>query len=88
MDCYIDRIASYISCYSCLIDPQEADTLFTRLMDELRAALPSERWKGIKKEPGMSSVRSYAYENRNSSAHIDIDIIVRMEPGDKVPTWF
>jgi hypothetical protein len=88
MDCYIGRIASYISCYSSLIDPQDADTLFTRLMDELRVALPSERWKGIKKEPGISSVRSYTCENRNSSAHIDIDIIVRMEPEDKVPTWF
>jgi hypothetical protein len=81
MDCYIGRIAGYISCYSSPIDPEEADTLFTRLMDELRAALPSETWKGIKKEPGLSSVRSCTYENRNSSAHIDIDIIARMEPG-------
>ena len=78
MECYIDRIASYISCYRSLIDPEAADTLFTRLIDELQAVLLSERWIGIKKEPGMSSVRSYTYEDRSSSAHIDIDIIARM----------
>jgi hypothetical protein len=81
MECHIDRIVSYISCDRTLIDPEEADTLFTRLIDELQAALPSDRWKGIQKEPGMSSVRSYTYEDQNSNAHIDIDIIAQMTSG-------
>jgi hypothetical protein len=44
MECAIDSIASYISCYSSQIDTEEeAVTLFTWLVDELQAALPSER---------------------------------------------
>jgi hypothetical protein len=37
--------------------------------------LPSDRWKGIKKKPGLSSIQSYGYEDRESNAHIDIDVI-------------
>jgi len=79
IECYIDRIASYLSCYSSRTDAEEAETLFTRLVDELQAALPSDRWKGMKQEPGMSSVRSYTYMDQGSNAHIDIDIIA--QPG-------
>ena len=80
MECHIDRIASYISCYSALIGPEEAETLFTRLIDELQADLPSNRWKGIKKRPGVSSIRGYTYQDRESYAHIDIEIIARARP--------
>lgn len=81
MECHIDRIASYISCYSYLTDPEKADTLYARLIDEIQAALPSDTWKGIQKEPGMSSVRSYTYEDQNSNAHIDIDILAQLTAG-------
>jgi hypothetical protein len=41
LDCSIDRIASYVSCYGALFNTEEeALTLFTRLVDELQAALP------------------------------------------------
>lgn len=79
--CHVNRIATYIPCYSDLIDSEEADTLFTRFIGELQAVLPSDRWKGIPKEPGISSVRSYSYEDQNSNAHIDIDIIAQLTPG-------
>jgi len=82
MECAIDRIASYISCYSSPIDTEdEALTLFTRLVDELQAALPSERWIGIVRQVAPASIRSYTYKDQNSSAHIDIDIIARMGLG-------
>jgi hypothetical protein len=75
IECDIDRIASYISCYSSRTAADEAETLFTRLVDELRAALPSDRWKGMNMAPGVASIRSYTYLDQASNAHIDIDII-------------
>jgi hypothetical protein len=77
IECYIDRIASYLSCYSSPAGAEEADTLFTRLVDELQAALSSDTWKGMKREPGTASIRSHTYVNQGSNAHIDIDIIAR-----------
>ena len=77
IECYIDRIASYLSCYSSPTGAEEVDTLFTRLVDELQAALSSDRWKGMKREPGTASIRSYTYVDQGSKAHIDIDIIPR-----------
>src|SRR5688572_15666449 len=61
IECYIDRIASYVSCYSSPAGAEEAETLFTRLVDDLQAALPSDRWKGMKQEPGLASIRSHTY---------------------------
>jgi hypothetical protein len=81
MACSIDRIANYISCYSAPMDTEnEAVTLFTRLVDELKAALPSERWIGTR-ELKTTSIRGYIYKDQNSSAHIDIDIIARLGLG-------
>jgi hypothetical protein len=78
MDCYLDRITTHVSCFSSLIHTEEeAVTLFTSLIDDLQAALPSDRWIGVRKEPGRGTVwiRSYTYEDQNSYAHIDIGII-------------
>jgi len=83
MDCYLDRITTHVSCFSFLIHTEEeAMTLFTGLIDELQAALPSDTWIGTRKEPGMgtASIRSYTYEDQNSYASIDIDIIAGTEP--------
>jgi hypothetical protein len=77
IECYIDRIASYLSCYSSPAGAEEAETLFTRLVDELQAALPSDRWKGMKRKPGTASIQSQTYVDQGSNAHIDIDIIPR-----------
>ncbi|PYK51708.1 MAG: hypothetical protein DME20_01050 [Verrucomicrobia bacterium] len=83
MDCYLDRITTHVSCFSSLIHTEEESvTLFTWLIDELQAALPSDTWIGTRKEPGMgtASIRSYTYEDQNSYASIDIDIIAGTEP--------
>ena len=81
MECYIDRILSYVSCYSASIGTQEeADTLFRLMVGELQAALPSNTWVGMKQEPGIDSIRSYRYQDQKSYAHIDMDIVPRIEP--------
>jgi hypothetical protein len=82
MECNIDRIANYVSCYSSPVhSEEEAETLFAKLLYQLQAALPSDSWRGIQKEPGTASSRSYTYEDQRSNAHIDIDIIARPKPG-------
>jgi len=81
MECYIDRILSYVSCYSPPMGTEkEADSLFRLMVDELQAALPSNRWLGMKQEPGIDSIRSYLYQDQKSYAHIDMDIVPRIEP--------
>jgi hypothetical protein len=40
MNCYLDRIAIHVSCHSSLVDTEEeAATRFSRLVDEVQAAL-------------------------------------------------
>ena len=81
MNCYVDRIAIHVSCHSSLVDTEkEAVTLFSRLVDEIQAALPVDRWKGMQTEPGIAWIRSYTYEDQKSDAHIDIDITHRTGP--------
>ena len=42
MECDVDRIVSYVSCYSSLIGTRkEAGNLFTRFVDELQSTLPA-----------------------------------------------
>jgi hypothetical protein len=83
MDCYLDRIATHVSCFSSRIHTEEeAVTLFTGIIDELQAGLPSDRWIGAGKEPGLAPcIRSYTYEDQNSYALIDIGIIAGTGPG-------
>lgn len=81
MDCYLDRIATYVSCFSSLVHTEEeAVTPFTSLIDELQTALPSDRWRGMQKDPGSASIRSYTYADQRSNARIDIDIIAGTGP--------
>ena len=78
MDCSVDGIANYVSGYgSATGNKEEADRRFIRLIKELQAVLPSDRWRGIETEPGIDTIRSYTYEDQNSGAHIDIDLIAR-----------
>ena len=45
LECYIDRILSYVSCYSPMIGTETgADRIFQLMVDELQAALSSARW--------------------------------------------
>jgi hypothetical protein len=76
MACDVDRIVSYVSCYSSVIGTrEEAGNLFTRFVDELQSTLPSDRWRKVKEEPRIDSIRSYTYADQESDAHIDIDLI-------------
>jgi hypothetical protein len=78
MECNIDRIANYISCYSSPVNSAaEAETLFAKLLHELQTALPSDSWRGVAKKPGIASTRSHSYEDQTSNARIDIDIVAR-----------
>jgi hypothetical protein len=82
MDCNVDEIANYVSCYSSAIgSKQEADRRFTQLISELQAVLPAGRWRGMKQESGIDSIRSYTYADQNSDAHIDIDLVAQLETG-------
>lgn len=75
MDCSVDGIADYVSCYGSPVNSkEEVDRRFTRLVDELQAILPAERWQGAEAEPRVGSTRSYTYRNQDSDAQIDIDI--------------
>ena len=80
MDCSVNGIANYVSCYGLAIgNKEEADRRFIRLIDEVQAVLPSDRWRGMETEPGIDAIRRYTYEDQNSDAHIDIDLITIME---------
>jgi len=80
MDCSVDDIVNSVSCYSSAIGTkEEASQRFIRLVDELQAVLPSDRWRGEETEPGIDSIRSYTYQDQNSDAHIDIDLIGQLE---------
>jgi hypothetical protein len=81
MDCGIDRIVNYLSCYSDTVrSEEEANDVFTRFVDALQSKLPSDSWKKVKTEPRIDSIRSYTYEDENSDAHIDIDLVARPVP--------
>jgi len=80
IECDVDRIVSYVSCYSSLIGTrEEAGNLFTRFVDELQSTLPPDRWRKVKEEPRIDSTRSYTYADQESDAHIDIDLSARAD---------
>jgi hypothetical protein len=80
MACDVDRIVSYVSCYSSLIrDKEEAGHRFTEFVEEFQSILPSDRWRRIQEEPRLDSIRSYTYEDQESDAHIDIDLVARVD---------
>jgi hypothetical protein len=82
MDCYLDRITIHVCCHSSLVETeQEAATMLSRLVDEVQAVLPSNTWRGMRKEPGAASIRSHTDEDQRSNAHIDIDLTARVMPG-------
>ena len=81
LECYIDRILSYVSSYSPTIGTETgADRIFQLMVDELQAALSSARWVGMNQKPGIDSIRSYLYQDQKSYAHIDVDIVPRIDP--------
>ncbi len=80
MDCSVDDIVNSVSCYGSAIgNKEEASQRFIRLINELQAVLPSDRWRGEETQPDVDSIRSYTYEDQNSGAHIDIDLIGQLD---------
>ena len=78
MNCGIDRILSYISCYSAVINNEkEAENVFNQLVDDVKAALPPDRWGPVQATPTLDSVRSISYQDRKTGARIDIELLVR-----------
>jgi hypothetical protein len=78
MNCGIDRNLSFVSCYSALIDNEkDAESVFTRLVDDVKAALPSDRWLPVQVTPRLGSIRSISYEDRESGAQIDIELLAK-----------
>jgi hypothetical protein len=85
MDCSVDEIADYVSCYgSPIASKEEAERRFTGLIDELRAVLPSERWQGAETEPRTGSIRSYTCRDQDSDAQLDIDIAPQWSENEEV----
>ena len=69
MNCNVDDIANYVSCYGSAIGPKEgAERRFTGLIDELQAVLPPDRWAGAEIEPRIGSIRSYTWGDQLSDA--------------------
>ena len=85
MNCNVDNIANYVSCYGSAIRQKEvAERRFTGLIDELQAVLPPERWTGAETEPRIGSIRSYTWGDQISDAGIDIDIVPQWSPDEEI----
>jgi hypothetical protein len=85
MDCSVDEIADYVSCYgSPIASKEDAERRFTGLIDELQAVLPSERWQGAETEPRTGSIHSYTCRDQDSDAQIDIDIAPQWSENEEI----
>jgi hypothetical protein len=77
MNCGIDRILSYVSCYSAVINNEkEAENVFQQLVDDVKAALPSDRWGPVQATPRLRAVRSISYQDGKTGARFDIELLV------------
>ena len=78
MDCGIARSLIFVSCHSASFNnKKEAEALFTRIIDDAQAALPSDSWGRVEAvhpvaHPGL--IRTITYRNWKSGAHIDVDL--------------
>jgi hypothetical protein len=78
LDCGIDRNLSYVACYSALMtDQKEAENVFTRLVADVEAALPSGRWLRVTTVSRLGSIRSVSYEDEKTAAQIDIELLAQ-----------
>jgi hypothetical protein len=78
LNCGIHRILSYVSCYSAVLNNEkEAEDVFMQLVDDVKAALPSDRWGPVQATARLGSVRSISYQDGKTGARIDIELLVR-----------
>ena len=81
MSCTLDRVAKFVACYApATASEAEAERRFTELGAELATILPTENWSGMEAVPRLDAVRSYTWQNQNSDAKIDIDIVSQESP--------
>jgi hypothetical protein len=81
MDCGIARSLIFVRCYSASFNnKKEAEAMFTRLIDDAQAALPSDSWSQVEAVPHNEFIRSISYHHWKSRAQIDVDLVAH-------PTW-
>jgi hypothetical protein len=76
MHCGIDRVLSYVVCYSdALMNKKDAESMLTRLMDDVQTALAPDSWRKLEGRPHIGVVRSTGYQHRKSGARIEIELM-------------
>jgi hypothetical protein len=69
MDYGIDRAALlYVACHSASLNKKEAEGLFTKIMDDVQTALPSDTWRQVEGISHSDVTRSISYYHRKSGA--------------------
>jgi hypothetical protein len=87
MDCGIDRAFLYIECQSASLNKKEAEALFSKIMDDVKTALPSDSWKQLEGVPFAGLVRTISYFHRETAAQIDIDMMAQPATGEEQMYW-
>ena len=85
MNCNVDDIANYVSCYGSAIGPKEgAERRFTGLIDELQAVLPPDRWAG--RRLSQESVRFAVTPGKINFLTLEsyIDIVPQFSSDEKI----
>ncbi len=77
MDCGIARSLMFVSCHSAALNKKEAEAMFTRIIDDAHAALPSDSWGQVEAVPYTGLIRSISYHNWKSGAQIDVDLVAQ-----------
>ena len=87
MDCGIDRALLYVACHSASLNKKEVEGLFTKIMDDVQTALPSDTWRQVEGISHSDVTRSISYYHRKSGAQIDIDLVVH-SAGEAQPFYW
>jgi len=77
MDCGIDRALLYVACHSASLNKKEVEGLFTKIMDDVQTALPSDTWRQVEGISHSDLTRSISYHNWKSGAQIDVDLVAQ-----------
>lgn len=60
-----------------MTDQKESENVFTRLVANVEADLPSGRWQPVTMVPTLGSIRSVSYEDEKTAAQIDIELLAQ-----------
>ena len=91
MDCGIARSLIFVRCYSASFNnKKEAEALFTRIIDDAQAALPSDSWRrfeAVRPVAHTGLIRTTNYQNWKSGAKIDVDLMDQSK-GQAQPLYY